>query len=74
MGKGDDMAIWKTFATKLGLAQPETGQEVFLASDIGICQACGSLKFNPECPECRRARWQSLLIGLNAEDTADVHG
>lgn len=68
------MAIWKTFATKLGLLQPETGQQMFLASDIGLCQVCGSLKFNPECPECRQTRWQSLLIGLNAEDTADVHG
>jgi hypothetical protein len=68
------MAVWKTFATKLGLLQPETGQQTFLASDIGLCLVCGSLKFNPECSECRRARWQSLLIGLDAEETADVQG
>jgi hypothetical protein len=53
-------------------AQPE--QKSFLESGMGLCQACGSLKFNPNCPECRRSRWQSLLIGLNAEDTADVKG
>lgn len=68
------MAIWTSFATKLGWVEPQPEQKAFLESGIGLCQACGSLKFNPNCPECRQSRWQSLLIGLNAEDTADVGG
>lgn len=66
------MAIWKSVAIKLGWVEPQPEQKAFLESGIGLCEACGSLKFNPNCPECRQSRWQSLLVGLNAEDTADV--
>jgi len=66
------MAAWKTAATRLGLMEAQTEERTFLESGLGLCKVCGSLKFNPKCTECRSTRWQSLLIGLNAEETADV--
>ncbi len=68
------MAIWTTFATKLGWVEPQSDAGPPMECEMDECSACGSLKFNPDCTECRTNRWQSLLIGLNAEDTADVKG
>ncbi len=68
------MATWKNVATKLGWVEQNPEQKTFLESGLGLCQSCGSLKFNPNCTECRRSRLQRLLIGLNAEETADVKG
>ena len=68
------MATWKTVATKLGLMEAVSNERNFVESGLGLCKVCGSLKFNPQCTECRSTRWQSLLMGLNAEDTADVKG
>jgi hypothetical protein len=68
------MAIWSTFATKLGWAEPKSEYQALAETEMEPCLACGSLKFNPECTECRTHRWMSLLVGLNAEETADVKG
>jgi hypothetical protein len=66
------MATLKTFATKLGLNEAWAEERLFLESGIGLCQTCGSLKFNPDCPECMQGRWQSLLLGINAEERTDA--
>ena len=68
------MATWRSFAARVGWVEAQPEQKASLESGMGLCQACGSLKFNPNCTECRCTRWQTLLIGLNAEDTADVKG
>jgi hypothetical protein len=31
------------------------------------CQSCGSIRFNPLCPECREILEESLLLGVEAE-------
>lgn len=65
------MATLRNFATKLGLVEKPVETQPFFDSNIGLCQTCGALKFNPECPECTQARWQSLLMGVNAEEQAE---
>ena len=65
------MATLRSFATKLGLVEKPAEAQPFLDSKIGLCQTCGSLKFNPKCSECMQTRWQSLLMGVNAEEQAE---
>ncbi|MBI1940907.1 MAG: hypothetical protein HYS33_05295 [Acidobacteria bacterium] len=31
------------------------------------CPSCGSVKFNPMCPECREILEESLLLGVGTE-------
>ena len=66
------MAILKSFATKLGWVEARPEETTFLESGMGLCRTCGSLKFNPDCPDCTQSRWQSLLLGVNAEERTDA--
>jgi len=31
------------------------------------CRSCGSVRFNPMCPECREILEESLLLGVESE-------
>jgi len=66
------MSTWKTVATKLGLVKERPEEHLFLESNIGLCPTCGSLKFNPDCPECTQGRWQSLFLGVNGEERSEA--
>ncbi len=35
--------------------------------NVEPCRVCGSVKFNPMCPECREILEESLLLGVEAE-------